>query len=80
MLQCILYCALLVSCPVERVGSGSEVLYSVRVQVTKAFSLYSDIARCLSLLLDYQSAKHITKYSLLMMCKLNGDCIVQAIG
>ena len=32
----------------------------VRVEVTEAFSLYSDIARCLSLLLDYQSAKHCT--------------------
>ena len=37
------------------------MLNSVRVQVTKAFSLYSDIARCPSLLLlDYQSAKHST--------------------
>ena len=35
------------------------MINSVRVEVTEAFSLYSDIARCLSLLLlDYQSAKH----------------------
>ena len=30
------------------IGSGSRVLNSVRVQIIKAFSLYSDIARCLN--------------------------------
>ena len=48
----ILYCALQVSCPVERVksiGSGTQVLNSVILQVTKAFSLYSDRNRCHSL-------------------------------
>ena len=35
------------------------MLNSVRVPVTKAFSLYSDIARCLPLLLlERGSAKH----------------------
>ena len=37
------YCALQVSCPVERViGSGSQVLNSVVLQVTRAVNLYSD--------------------------------------
>ena len=34
------------------------MLNSVRVQVTGAFSFYSDIAKCRSLLLDYQFAKY----------------------
>ena len=45
-----LYYALQVSCPVERViGSGSQVLNSVILQIIKAFSLYSDRDRCHSL-------------------------------
>ena len=49
------YCALQVSCPVERViDRGSQVLNSVMLQVTEAVSLYSDRDRCHSLAFSRQ--------------------------